>query len=96
MTARTPRSAGQPRSRPHEALSPHAVGVDFPIVALGASAGGLDAFKKLFDAMPAECGMAFVLIQHLDPKHPSLMAELLAGHTPMKVLQATDHMPVEA
>ena len=41
----------------------------FPVVGIGASAGGLDAFKKFFDAMPADSGMAFVLIQHLDPTH---------------------------
>lgn len=70
--------------------------IDFPVVGLGASAGGLDAFKKLFDALPATCGMAFVLIQHLDPKHPSLMADLLGSHTAMKVVQAEDGMPVEA
>ena len=62
---------------------------------LGASAGGLDAFRRFFDALPADCGMAFVLIQHLDPKHQSLMVDLLAGHTPMKVLQATDGMRLE-
>ncbi len=45
--------------------------------------------------MPADCGMAFVLIQHLDPKHQSLMVDLLAGHTQMKVLQATDGMRLE-
>jgi two-component system CheB/CheR fusion protein len=66
--------------------------VDFPVVALGASAGGLDAFKKFFDALPANSGMAYVLIQHLDPTHESLMVDLLSGHTTMKVLQATDQM----
>ena len=40
-------------------------------------------------------GMAFTLIQHLDPTHPSMMVDLLAGHTPMKVLQAADGMPLE-
>ncbi len=45
--------------------------------------------------MPANCGMAFVLIQHLDPKHQSMMVDLLAGHTAMKVLQATDGMHLE-
>jgi two-component system CheB/CheR fusion protein len=67
---------------------------EFPVVALGASAGGLDAFKKVFDALPANSGMAFVLIQHLDPTHESLMVDLLAGHTSMKVVQATDRMQV--
>ena len=67
----------------------------FPVVGLGASAGGLDAFRKLLDALPADTGMAFVLIQHLDPTHASMMVDLLAGHTPMKVLQAADGMPLE-
>ena len=69
-------------------------GRDFPVVALGASAGGLDAFKKLLAALPADSGMAFILIQHLDPTHPSMMVELLAGHTAMKVLPASDATPV--
>jgi two-component system CheB/CheR fusion protein len=68
---------------------------DFPIVAIGASAGGLDACKKLLDALPANNGMAFLLVQHLDPSHDSLLADLLAGHTSMTVLQATDGMAIE-
>ncbi len=69
--------------------------IAFPVVALGASAGGLDAFRKLFDALPADNGMAFILIQHLDPTHASMMAELLASHTKMKILQAADGLPLE-
>ena len=95
MTGRTPRPAGQLRPLPLEPPAPKSAPIDFPVVGLGASAGGLDAFKKLFDALPATCGMAFVLIQHLDPKHQSLMADLLATHTSLKVLQAEDGMPVE-
>ena len=68
---------------------------DFPVVALGASAGGLDAFRKLFDALPPDSGMAFVLIQHLDPSHASMMVDLLASHTTKKVQQAADGMPLE-
>src|ERR1700722_20285203 len=68
---------------------------DFPIVGLGASAGGLEAFRKLFDVLHSNTGMDYVLIQHLDPKHESMMVDLLAGHTPMTVLQAVDGMPVE-
>jgi two-component system CheB/CheR fusion protein len=68
---------------------------DFPVVALGASAGGLDAFRKLFDALPADSGMAFILITHLDPTHASMMVELLASHTKMKIRQASDGMPLE-
>jgi two-component system, chemotaxis family, CheB/CheR fusion protein len=69
--------------------------IDFPVVALGASAGGLDTFKRFFDALPAASGMAFVLIQHLDPNHKSLMVDLLAGHTSMRIVQATDQMTLE-
>ena len=67
----------------------------FPIVGIGASAGGLDACKKLVSALPAKTEMAFILIQHLDPTHESMLVNLLAGQTPMTVIQATDGMPVE-
>jgi two-component system CheB/CheR fusion protein len=62
----------------------------FPIVGMGASAGGLQAFSKFFEAMPDDSGMAFVLIHHVDPDHESLMAELLAKHTKMPVALAVD------
>jgi two-component system CheB/CheR fusion protein len=65
------------------------------VVGLGASAGGLDAVRKLFSGLPAGNGMAFVLIQHLDPTHESMMVELLASHTRMKVQQVTDGMRLE-
>lgn len=67
-----------------------------PVVGIGASAGGLDAFKRFFAAMPADSGVAFVLIPHLDPKHKSLMAELLTRYTRMPVAEAEDGMAVEA
>ena len=66
------------------------------VVGLGASAGGLDAFKRFFTEMPPDCGMAFVLIQHLDPTHESLTGDLLAKYTTMNVEQVEDRMPVEA
>ena len=68
---------------------------EFPIVGIGASAGGLDACRKFLAALPANCGMAFILIQHLDPTHESMMADLLASHTSMTVLQATDGLPLQ-
>jgi len=68
---------------------------DFLVVGLGASAGGLEALYKLFDALPPDPGMAFILIQHLDPTHNSMMVGLLAGHTAMQVVEAADAMPVE-
>src|SRR6185295_6251332 len=68
---------------------------DFLIIGIGASAGGLEACKKLVDALPAGNGMAFILVQHLAPTHESMMVDLLAGHTAMTVLQAADGMPIE-
>jgi len=67
----------------------------FPIVALGASAGGLEALTQLFEKMPDDTGMAFVVVQHLDPRHRSILAELLAKSTPMPVIEATEGMEVE-
>lgn len=64
--------------------------VAFPVVGLGASAGGLQAVSDFLDAMPDESGMAFVLIHHVDPNHESLMAGLLAKHTNMPVALAVD------
>ena len=71
----------------------HADGV--PIVGLGASAGGLQALSDFFRAMPADSGIAFVVIHHADPDHESLMAELLAKHTAMPVALALDRTPVK-
>jgi two-component system, chemotaxis family, CheB/CheR fusion protein len=68
---------------------------DFLVVGIGASAGGLDACRKLLSALPANNGMAFIFVQHLDPTHESLMVDLLAGHTSMVVRQAADGMPIE-
>jgi two-component system CheB/CheR fusion protein len=67
----------------------------FPIVGIGASAGGLDAFAKFFEGMPPDSGMAFVLIQHLDPTKKSLAAELLARSTPMQVAQVEGDLPIQ-
>src|ERR1700693_5117803 len=95
MTGRRARQAGQARPEPNERALPTHGSVDFPVVGLGASAGGLDAFRRVFDALPPKFGMAFVLIQHLDPKHESMMVGLLTGHTTMRVLQAADGMRLE-
>jgi two-component system, chemotaxis family, CheB/CheR fusion protein len=67
----------------------------FPVVGIGASAGGLEAFTQLLSHLPADTGMAFVLIQHLDPKHKSLLREILARVTAMSVLEVEDGMAVE-
>jgi two-component system CheB/CheR fusion protein len=70
-------------------------GSAFPVVGVGASAGGLEACKKLVEATPPGCGMAFILVQHLDPSHESMMVELLSGHTSLNVRQASDGMLIE-
>src|SRR5581483_8908786 len=67
----------------------------FPIVGVGASAGGLEAFTQLLGALPTNTGMAFVLIQHLDPTHTSFLAEALAKATRMPVHQAEEGQRVE-
>ncbi len=67
----------------------------FPIVGIGASAGGLEAFEQFFTNMPPDKGMAFVLIQHLDPSHKSILADLIRRYTSMKVSQIEDGMKVE-
>ena len=85
----------RPNRRPLPARGPARGSGDFPVVGIGASAGGLDACRKLVDALPADNGMAFILVQHLDPTHESMMVDLLAGHTSMTVRQATDGMPIE-
>jgi len=61
-----------------------------PIVAIGASAGGLEAVSRLFELLRGTAGIAFVVVQHLDPNHTSLMAALLAEHTAMPVAEATE------
>jgi two-component system CheB/CheR fusion protein len=67
---------------------------DFPVVAIGASAGGIEAFSELLRCLPTNTGMAFVLILHLDPKHHSILPELLAKETLMPVVQVRDGVQV--
>ena len=65
------------------------------VVGIGASAGGLDAVQQLFDNLPEDSGMAFVIIQHLSPDFKSLMPELLAKHTKMKIYTAKDNLLIK-
>jgi len=69
--------------------------ISFPIVGIGASAGGLEALEQFFQNVPKKCGIAFVVIQHLDPNHVGIMPELLQRTTEMKVVQVTDHLQIE-
>src|SRR3712207_2494842 len=66
----------------------------FPIVGLGASAGGLEALTTFFAHTPPDTGMTFVVILHLAPDYPSQAAALLQAHTAMPVMQVTDRVPV--
>ncbi|MDF5706715.1 MAG: chemotaxis protein CheB [Nostoc sp. S4] len=67
----------------------------FPIVAMGASAGGLEAFTRLLSHLPSDTGMAFVLIQHLSPNQKSLLSEILSGITQMAVSEVKDGTVVQ-
>ena len=69
---------------------PPAAVQNFPIVGIGASAGGLDAFKRLLAAIPENSGMAYVLVQHLDPTHESILPEILQRATKIPVHEITD------
>jgi two-component system, chemotaxis family, CheB/CheR fusion protein len=66
------------------------------VVGIGASAGAMDPLKEFFTRTGAETGLAFVVVQHLDPNHVSYMSEVLARETGMKVIEATDRAPVQA
>ena len=66
----------------------------FPIVGVGASAGGLDAFTRFLQHLPEDTGMAFVLVQHLAPDHESILADLLSKATKMPVQEAREGLPV--
>ena len=81
---------------PDEAAVPVPAGQGFPIVGIGASAGGLAAFEAFFKGMPADVdpGMAFVLVQHLAPDHKSILTDLIRRYTRMQVFEVEDGMAV--
>src|SRR2546428_10347939 len=87
------------QSAPHRKAKTidHATSVDesFPVVGIGASAGGLEAFTQLLRELPPDINMALVLIQHLDPTYKSLLAELLSKTTKLPVAEVTDGMQVK-
>ncbi len=98
MQSDSPTAAGKPRSPSWPAdEAPESAGGSsgIPVVGLGGSAGSLGAFESFFVALPADSGAAFVVIQHLAPAYASLLPELVAQHTRMKVVQAQDTVPVE-
>src|SRR5262245_10083278 len=67
---------------------------DFTIVGVGASAGGLEAFTQLLQALPSKPGLALIFVQHLAPKHASALPTLLSGATSLPVLQVTEGIEV--
>ena len=87
--------AGLPRKK--MALPAQGQTAPFPIVGIGASAGGLAAFERFLSAMPSGSviDMAFILVQHLAPNHKSLLTELIQRYTTMQVFEATDGIKVE-
>lgn len=92
---KTPRPAVAPAA-PHPATTTgRRTDGTFPIVGVGASAGGLEALQRLFKDMPADCGQAFVVVQHLAPDHKSLLPELMAKFTALPVHEVTDGLRVE-
>ncbi|HTE23522.1 chemotaxis protein CheB [Flavitalea sp.] len=84
----TDKLPGQSKSQP-----PHA---PFPVVGIGASAGGIEAIMNLLSNLSPDLGMAYVIVQHLSPEHKSILPELLEKKTAMKVHQVTDGIKIEA
>ena len=87
------RKKGPAAPVPPEPLRPRTQNA-FPIVGIGASAGGLEALELFLKHVPAGSGMAFVIVQHLDPTHKGIMVELLQRATPMPVVQVRDRLKV--
>jgi two-component system CheB/CheR fusion protein len=92
------------KSKPHSVVSDAYVAApktvvpanqDILVIGVGASAGGLEACRKLMGTVPADTGIAFILVQHLDPSHESMMVDLLSSHTSLTVCQATDGLLIE-
>ncbi len=89
---------GEKRTLPRKADRPArgAIAGAFPIVGVGASAGGLEAFTQLLKHLPLDTGMAFVLVQHLDPEHESALTQILSRVTQMPVSEVSDKLRPKA
>jgi two-component system, chemotaxis family, CheB/CheR fusion protein len=94
MANRPKKAKGRPKQRAGERTDGKSAQSSFPIVAIGASAGGLEAFSNLLRALPPEPGLALVFIPHLDPTHESAMVELLSRTTSLPVHQAAEGVHV--
>jgi two-component system CheB/CheR fusion protein len=91
---RKPAANSNPTPSPSVDDAPGAHRSTFPIIGIGASAGGLEALELFLKNVPAGSGLAFVIVQHLDPTHKGMLAELLQRVTPMKVMQIKDRTRV--
>lgn len=85
----------QSPSEPIASGTAPATGAPLFLVGIGASAGGLESIEAFFDKMPPDTGMAFVVIQHLSPTFKSLMSELLAPRTQMRIQRIEDGLLIE-
>ena len=95
MTPTPPAGRTKPATKPRLREPARPVARPFPIVGIGASAGGLEALELFLKAVPPGSGLAFVIVLHLDPNHKGIMPELLQRATPLKVLQVKDRMRVK-
>src|SRR5580658_5342284 len=96
MSAKPARKNNRQDMAKAENILPAAPDNNTTIVAIGASAGGIEALTDLMNHLPSDTGMAFVLIQHLDPKHHSILTELLARKTAMSVTEVSEGLAVKA
>ena len=85
----------RPKSRTEQSTEPVSETALFAVVAVGASAGGLEAFTQLLRSLPGDVGMAFVFIQHLDPTHHSMLAELLSKSSSLPVIEAKNRAELQ-
>jgi two-component system CheB/CheR fusion protein len=95
MTIHRPQPSEVARPRKRRGADERNNRAGFPVVAIGASSGGLGACMKLLAELPRNSGLAFLLVQHLEPDHDSWLVEILGARTPMPVVEATDGMPIE-
>lgn len=95
MANKRPKSGTLNKSSQNPAPSSSHSDSNFLIAAVGASAGGIEAFTELLTNLPSDTGMAFVLVQHLDPKHASLLSDLLAKKCAMPVVEVSRGMRLE-
>src|SRR5579862_5177436 len=82
-----------PKKKPPAIPSSHAAPPPVPVVGIGASAGGLEAFRELVQALPNDTGMAFVLVSHLSKTYKSMLSELLSKVTKMPVAEVRGETP---